>query len=182
MGFAAAYSASWLIRLAIIIRNGLHTATLTSSPTSTADGMIHVSIPTTLKWKAGQHYFVRFFTKDAHMLTSHPFTVASAPEDGVMEFIIKPAGGMTASLARMIERIGGEGKDERQARQQVKVVVDGPYGGARTEVGRYDRVLLIAGGSSTSPDAHMADVARDRYPACADGIQVSRSYLAHFVT
>ena len=29
------------------------------------------------------------------------------------------------------------------------VVLDGPYGGTRVEVGGYDRVLLVAGGSGT---------------------------------
>ena len=95
--------------------------------------MIHLDMPTKLKWKAGQHYFLRFCTGDRHFFSSHPFTVASTPEDGRLEFLIKPRQGMTKALS---DKVGS-----------VRVLLDGPYGGPAADLACFEGVLLVAGGS-----------------------------------
>jgi predicted ferric reductase len=82
------------------------------------------------------------------MFSSHPFTAASAPEDGRLEFVIKPAKGMTRALMSKVQRAGqtsGTGSDGRE--MEVRVLLDGPYGGIGGDIGVYDRMVLVAGGS-----------------------------------
>ena len=129
VGLAAAYSLSFVLRWAIALFNGFqHRATI-----SQTGRLIHVEIPSRRNWKAGQHYFFRFCTGDRHFFSSHPFTVASVPEDGRIELFIKAREGMTKALMH--------------ESTPVRVLLDGPYGGPAADLAFFDGVLLIAGGS-----------------------------------
>ncbi|KAI5475398.1 hypothetical protein MNV49_001466 [Pseudohyphozyma bogoriensis] len=136
VGFGVTYVVSWLFRWAIAFKNGFgHRADIEVLD----DRMLRLTIPTKLKWKPGQHYFVRFLTKDIHAFTSHPFTVATVPSKaGVssMEIYMRMHGGMTAKLGRRDGSVG--------------VLLDGPYGGLTGDIATFDRVLLVAGGSGGS--------------------------------
>jgi ferric-chelate reductase len=115
--------------------NGIgHTATVEELE----PGMLRVTIPTSLKWRPGQHYFFRFFV-GAHAMSSHPFTVASIPsaQDSEIELFIKVGGGITGRLAA-----ASSGKALTS-----KVWLDGPYGGVEGRMECYEHVLLAAGGS-----------------------------------
>ncbi|ORY22229.1 FAD-binding domain-domain-containing protein, partial [Naematelia encephala] len=136
IGFASVYALSLLVRWCRVLRNGFkHQAAVQMLDNK----MMMIKIPTQLKWKPGQHYFVRFFTGNLHSLTSHPFTVASAPDSGAIDFFVKKRFGMTKDLANKLV----EGKD-------VRVLLDGPYGGIGGDLGLYDNILIIAGGSGGS--------------------------------
>ncbi|ORY91650.1 hypothetical protein BCR35DRAFT_298899 [Leucosporidium creatinivorum] len=99
--------------------------------------LLRLDIPTSLKWSPGQHYFFRFLLGegDLHRFTSHPFTVASVPEDGKIELIVKVRDGITLRLAEL---------------ESVPVVLDGPYGGLQGKMEAFAHVLLMAGGSGGS--------------------------------
>ncbi|KAF5379489.1 hypothetical protein D9615_006545 [Tricholomella constricta] len=133
------YGITWLARFGLtLFRNGLgHTASFTLLP----DRTVRILIPTkTLRWAPGQHYFVRFLDLGAHAGTSHPFTVASLPDSGALEFHVRVREGITA---RMAAAAAAGGKTSA-------VSLDGPYGGVHGSFEVYDRVVLLAGGSGAS--------------------------------
>lgn len=120
-----------------------HKARLSTTP----NGFVRVSIPTTATWAVGQHFFVRFIGMGIHMGSIHPFTACSLPAEGgsssfqssELVLYIRPQKGVTARLARLAE-IKPEGT--------IRVLLDGPYGGVETQrLVRSRRQLIIAGGS-----------------------------------
>ncbi|KAI0633332.1 ferric reductase NAD binding domain-containing protein [Trametes polyzona] len=141
---AALYGVSWLARVGRTFYNGLRNdASFEALP----ENMVKITIPTTLKWRPGQHFFIRFLDLGVHAATSHPFTVATLPKGGkgaemgnggVIEVYARVHGGVTARLAAVCK--GGSLKSSR-------VLLDGPYGGAEGDLKAYDRVLFLAGGS-----------------------------------
>ena len=139
---AALYGFSWFARHGRTLVNGLRLdATFEALP----ENMVKITIPTKLKWRPGQHFFVRFLDLGIHAASSHPFTVASLPGSdakdngsGVIEMYARVHGGITARLAAVAK--SGALKTSR-------VLLDGPYGGIEANLRMYDRVLLLAGGS-----------------------------------
>ena len=105
--------------------------------------MVKITMPTKLKWRPGQHFFVRFLGLGIHAASSHPFTVATLSEQSegkegaVMEIYARVHGGITARLATLAKK-GAAGSS--------RVLLDGPYGGIEGNLKAYDRVLLLAGG------------------------------------
>ena len=135
------YGVSWLARVGRTFYNGLNArATLEALP----ENMVKITIPTELKWRPGQHFFVRFLDLGIHAASSHPFTVATPPkqsegkEGAVMEIYARVHSGITARLATLAKQ-GSSGSS--------RVLLDGPYGGIEGDLKVYDRVLLLAGGS-----------------------------------
>jgi hypothetical protein len=59
-----------------------------------------------ISWTPGQHVFLS--CQSVVPLQSHPFTVASIPEDGVMEFLIKSESGGTRRFFKHAEKGHGE--------------------------------------------------------------------------
>ncbi|KAH9894984.1 ferric reductase NAD binding domain-containing protein [Cubamyces lactineus] len=140
---AGLYVVSWLVRFGRTFYNSFCTdvAAFEALP----GDAVKVTIPSKLKWSAGQHFFIRFLDLGVHAATSHPFTVAtlsggSTSEDSVctMELYVKVHGGITKRLATLCQ--GGGLRSSR-------VLLDGPYGGVEGNLKVYDRVLLLAGGS-----------------------------------
>jgi NAD(P)H-flavin reductase len=124
----------WVIRYGRMVYNGInHNASLEI----VGDRMVKVRVPIPkIKWTPGQHFFVRFTGTGIHSLTSHPFTVSTLPGSGAMEFVIRPQSGLTNRLAALADNSRSMG-----------VVLDGPYGGIRHDISKYESVLLLAGGS-----------------------------------
>ncbi|KAK1220752.1 hypothetical protein PQX77_016466 [Marasmius sp. AFHP31] len=104
---------------------------------------VTVQTPNRLKWKPGQHVFMRVLNAGIHAMSNHPFTVSSLTEDGVMELVFNVRGrrGITSKLARM-----AEGK--RASR--LRVIIDGPYGGLPCSLTDFDHVYLLAGGTGAT--------------------------------
>lgn len=138
------YSLCWLhSSLRVWFQHGLGKARIDLM----SNGFIRVAVSTKTTWRAGQHYFVRFMGIGMHAWTAHPFTVCSLPTkahyyeaaDSELVFYIRPEGGFTARLAKYAEKHPGA---------QMRVMLDGPYGGIdMPKLEQCDRMVVLAGGS-----------------------------------
>jgi len=132
--------------------------------------MIKVEVLTIMKWKPGQHVFVRFLT-GAHGLTSHPFSICSLPNknggSGSLVFYIKPRGGITGRIAALAAQ---------NPPKPIRVFLDGPYGGfGNGALKGYNEVLLIAGGSG---GGFLLPLLEDLLICgCADGAEPTKVHL-----
>ncbi|KAK4634831.1 Ferric/cupric reductase transmembrane component 7 [Fulvia fulva] len=137
------FAASWLHRqLRIYVEHGIgHRATISVA----ANGFVRVSVPTKARWRAGQHFFVRFM--GLHVWATHPFSACSLPArasfnisvESKLVFYIRPQKGFTARLARYAET---------HLESQTRVLLDGPYGGVDMQkIVSCQRSVVIAGGS-----------------------------------
>lgn len=98
-----------------------------------------------IKWTAGQHVLLSCHT--IAPLQSHPFTIASIPSDGRMEFLVKSKSGGTKRYLRHAEKLGLPVTEAlADFRQQSAVTIEGPYGRIRP-MKQFDSVMLIAGSS-----------------------------------
>ncbi|KAL1965208.1 hypothetical protein VTN77DRAFT_5962 [Rasamsonia byssochlamydoides] len=98
-----------------------------------------------IKWKPGQHVFLACHS--IAPLQSHPFTIASIPSDGKLEFLVRAEKGGTRRFFRFASKhhgllgaTGGENSDSIRT-----VFVEGPYGAMRP-LRQFDSVVLLAGG------------------------------------
>ena len=126
-----------------IFHIGIHHAHLELANSKSNDSLVRVTILTAMRWKPGQHIFIRFLTAGMHAITIHPFSICSLPDKtgraSDMVFYIKPKSGFTARLARMAAS---------GSANAIPVLLDGPYGGPpASSLTGYEQVLLIAGGS-----------------------------------
>lgn len=111
-------------------------------------------------WVAGQHICLRVFFS-GRILESHPLSILSAPtthsclsNPGLL-LAARVNGDWTRALNTFVleeqERLIAtdetcNGKD-RDVSVPVQVMIDGPYGGSSVDLGRYESVLLVSGGS-----------------------------------
>lgn len=98
-----------------------------------------------ISWQAGQHVFLTCHS--IVPLQSHPFTIASLPEDGKLEFFIRAENGGTRRLFRYAsknDKVLGA-LDSVPAARGRTVFVEGPYGTIRP-LRQFDSVVLLAGG------------------------------------
>ncbi|KAJ4984355.1 ferric reductase transmembrane [Stagonosporopsis vannaccii] len=109
------------------------------------NGFIRLTVPSVnMRWRPGQHCFLRFTSLGLQAFSSHPFTICSLPEllaakKSEPVFYIRPSHGLTKQLYEAAQ------KDPNTA---VPVIVDGPYGGINMQrFNEADRLLVIAGGS-----------------------------------
>lgn len=98
-----------------------------------------------ISWQAGQHVFLTCHS--IVPLQSHPFTIASLPDDRKLEFFIRAETGGTRRLFRYASKNGkvlGDPGSAPAARSRT-VFVEGPYGTLRS-LRQFDSVVLLAGG------------------------------------
>lgn len=94
-------------------------------------------------WSPGQHVFLS--CQSVAPLQNHPFTIASIPEDGQMDFFIKAEKGGTRQFFRHAEKmIGVSNQSTMRA-----VTVEGPYGCLRP-LRQFDSVILLAGSTGAT--------------------------------
>ncbi len=102
-----------------------------------------------LRWNPGQHVFLNcpFISP----LQSHPFTIASIPQDGRMEFLVKAKSGCTKTFLDHAEKHQNLpiSTTDLQSQPHTSVIIDGPYGRMRP-LRQFDSVFLIAGSSGGS--------------------------------
>ena len=117
----------------------------TFEPLDTETTRIVISKPP-LSWKAGQH--VLLSCHNIAPLQSHPFTVASIPSDGKMEFLVKSKNGGTRRYLRHAEKQFGLPVTDTptESRHRSAVTLEGPYGRIRP-LQQFDSVMLVAGSS-----------------------------------
>lgn len=102
-----------------------------------------------VSWKAGQHVLLSCHT--IAPLQSHPFTIASVPSDGRMEFLIKSKNGGTRRYLRYAEKQYGLPVTDapNELRHRSAVTIEGPYGRIRP-LQQFDSVVLVAGSSGAT--------------------------------
>lgn len=88
------------------------------------------------KHRAGQFLFVRF-PGDKQLNESHPFTISSAPSEGVLRLTIKASGDFTRELSAQLQA----GAD---------AIIDGAYGQFNYKTGS-KKQIWIAGGIGITP-------------------------------
>lgn len=98
-----------------------------------------------LEWSPGQH--VMLSCHSIAPLQSHPFTIASIPQDGRMEFLVRSKSGGTKRLFSHAKKHCGLplAKDGINKSYMAAVALEGPYGRLRP-LRQFDSVVLIAGG------------------------------------
>jgi predicted ferric reductase len=98
-----------------------------------------------ISWQAGQHVFLTCHS--IVPLQSHPFTIASLPDDGKLEFFIRAQNGGTRRLFRYASKNGKVlgALDSAPAARSRTAFVEGPYGTIRS-LRQFDSVVLLAGG------------------------------------
>jgi len=98
-----------------------------------------------INWTAGQHVLLSCHT--IAPLQSHPFTIASIPSDGRMEFLVKSKSGGTKRYLQHAEKLGLPVIETPvHLRHRSAVTIEGPYGRIRP-LKQFDSVMLIAGSS-----------------------------------
>lgn len=98
-----------------------------------------------ISWKPGQHVFVSCHS--IVPLQSHPFTIASLPSDGKVEFIVKAEGGGTRRFFNHAEKSAGlPGSGDVRVKT---VALEGPYGTMRP-LRQFDSVILFAGSTGAT--------------------------------
>ncbi|KAH6904251.1 ferric reductase transmembrane component [Coprinopsis sp. MPI-PUGE-AT-0042] len=134
-------------RVARILKTRIKTATIIEIPQLDAT---HVEIPSlNAGWRAGQHVRLRILSTKMGWLgwtEMHPFTIASSTSspDACLTLLCKQSGDWTKALAQLAKQkdysVDGQG--------QVKVMIEGPYGGpSRMVFSSFSAALLVVGGS-----------------------------------
>lgn len=97
-----------------------------------------------MRWRPGQHCFLRFTSFGLQAYSSHPFTICSLPStrtDGKSElvFYIRHSHGLTKKLFEHAQK---------HPDAPLPLLIDGPYGGINMQrFSEADHLLVIAGGS-----------------------------------
>jgi predicted ferric reductase len=99
----------------------------------------------------GQYCFLNL--PDVDLMEWHPFTISSAPVDGVTTHHIKAMGdtewtGRLYTLAQELDSLQNWEKVEKL--RSLRVAIDGPYG-VPLRVSEYTHILMVAGGIGVTP-------------------------------
>ncbi|KAI6044553.1 ferric reductase like transmembrane component-domain-containing protein, partial [Pisolithus marmoratus] len=142
----AFYGLDHLIRL---VKTRITTATLRPIPEL---GLTRVEIPSLNSgWRAGQHIRLRVLSTGMGFLgltEVHPFTIANVEktEEG-MVLMCKKAGRWTTKMYEL-SATAKYGEQGREVGKNVRVMVEGPYGGVgNTVMSSYSGALFVIGGS-----------------------------------
>ncbi|KAI4524965.1 hypothetical protein K525DRAFT_220344 [Schizophyllum commune Loenen D] len=142
-----------------IIKTRFHTVTLRALPEL---GIVRMEVPQiNTGWRAGQHMRVRVLSGGMGLYgwsEVHPFTIASAPNshEGLV-LLIKKTGTWTT---RLFEMAKSGGYYDAGTDRQVKVMLEGPYGGPGDAIFHsYSAGVFVCGGSGiTFGLASMQDI------------------------
>ena len=132
-----------------ISRNaGFLSCEATLEPLSCGASRLVIASPP-ISWRPGQHVFLS--CHGIAPLQSHPFTIASIPEDNRMEFIVKSKKGATKRFHTRAQKSQylPLKSDDVSAGQGFTAILDGPYGRMRP-LQQFDSIFLIAGSSGGS--------------------------------
>ncbi|CAZ81963.1 unnamed protein product [Tuber melanosporum] len=124
--------------------------------TPLTDDGVKITVPTRMRWQAGQHIFIRI--PNISLLDNHPFTVASIMSNDTKDgeyndlvLVFKPHKGFT----RRVFDISRTHPDV-----SYRAYLDGPYGGLSRKLEAFETVLMVAGGSGITPIvAHLQHLA-----------------------
>ncbi|KAF1925431.1 ferric-chelate reductase [Didymella exigua CBS 183.55] len=97
-----------------------------------------------ISWTPGQHVFLS--CQGIAPLQSHPFTIASIPEDGKMDFLVKAQSGGTRRFFKHAQKSQGLAET---AQGPKTVTIEGPYGCHRP-LRQFDSIVLLAGSTGAT--------------------------------
>ncbi|KAL3422334.1 ferric reductase like transmembrane component [Phlyctema vagabunda] len=125
--------------------NGLLACKATFEPLDSSHTRVTIANPP-VAWTAGQHMFLACHALAP--LTSHPFTIASLPEDEKMEFIICAKKGGTKKFfsyaSKAFPTLPTSNKKDGRS-----VILDGPYSRIRP-LRQFDSLIFIAGSTGAT--------------------------------
>ncbi|KAI9844086.1 MAG: hypothetical protein M1837_005800 [Sclerophora amabilis] len=100
-------------------------------------------------WRPGQHVFLSCHS--IVPLQSHPFTIASLPSDGKLEFLVHAQSGGTRRFFHHAEKHHETLPilESSSSTASKGVLLDGPYGRMRS-LHQFDSVILFAGGTGAT--------------------------------
>ncbi|KZT00744.1 uncharacterized protein LAESUDRAFT_731977 [Laetiporus sulphureus 93-53] len=116
-------------------------------------GMVRVTIPSVnAGWRAGQHLRIKVLSTSMGLtgwVESHPFTIASVSKcssgKGIV-LLIRKVGDWSNKLYSLAQRV--EYSEAGGADRQVRVLIDGPYGGSGHAVfASFSGAVFVGGGS-----------------------------------
>lgn len=109
-------------------------------------------------WVAGQHVLLRILLS-GHIFESHPLTILTAPSPisclstPNLMLGVRVCGDWSRALNLHALEEQVRFPDEKSTALHsvpVQVMIDGPYGGCSIDMGNYESVLLVAGGSGVT--------------------------------
>jgi NAD(P)H-flavin reductase len=113
-----------------------------------------------ISWTPGQHVFLS--CQGIAPLQNHPFTIASIPEDGKMEFLVKAQSGGTRRFFKHAQKSQGLAETAQGYELTVPhtpllltvarlktVTIEGPYGCHRP-LRQFDSIVLLAGSTGAT--------------------------------
>lgn len=113
-----------------------------------------------ISWNPGQHVFLS--CQGIAPLQNHPFTIASIPEDGKMEFLVKAQSGGTRRFFKHAQKSQGLAETSQGYELTVPgtpllltivrlktVTIEGPYGCHRP-LRQFDSIVLLAGSTGAT--------------------------------
>ncbi|TVY91022.1 Ferric reductase transmembrane component [Lachnellula willkommii] len=101
-----------------------------------------------ITWTAGQHLFLA--CHPLAPLSSHPFTIASLPEDGKLEFVVRAKKGATRRFFKYAEKAySGLPTATGKRNNGRSVLIDGPYATIRP-LRQFDSLVFIAGSTGAT--------------------------------
>ena len=156
---------------------GLWACRATFTPVSHETTKITIKNPP-ITWSAGQHVFLSCHS--IIPLQSHPFTIASIPSDGKMEFFVKAEKGGTRRFFRHAEKTSlSLPTEEQEGELQVgddktkSVAIEGPFGRIRP-LRQFDSVILFAGSTGAT---YTVPLLRDLVAAWLSGAPVVTRHI-----
>lgn len=136
------------LNLSVLHRNssGVLSCKATFEPLDESHTRITISNPP-LSWKAGQHLFLS--CHPIAPLSSHPFTIASLPEDGKLEFVVRAKKGATRKFFKYAEKVYPSLPATVGQNIGRSVLVDGPYATIRP-LRQFDSLVFISGSTGAT--------------------------------
>ncbi|KAJ5663086.1 hypothetical protein N7507_003817 [Penicillium longicatenatum] len=133
---------------------------------------IKVTIPTKMRWRAGQYVYLRM--PSIGFMESHPFTIASLCSDDFpsaygekyrdMTLVFRPFEGFTRNVLKKALEYGPF--------KTYTAYLEGPYGGMQRNMAAFDDVVFFAGGSGITA---IASQLLDLIKRIRDGKAVTKS-------
>ncbi|KAJ5919285.1 hypothetical protein N7466_010228 [Penicillium verhagenii] len=133
---------------------------------------VKVTIPTKMRWRAGQYVYLRM--PSIGFIQSHPFTIASLCSEDFpsaygeeyrdMTLVFRPFQGFTRQVVQKALEFGPF--------KTYTAFLEGPYGGMQRDMAAFDDVVFFAGGSGITA---IASQLLDLIKRIRDGKAVTRS-------
>ena len=127
-------------------KSGLLACKASFVPVDSTHTRITISNPP-ISWKAGQH--VVLSCHPLAPLSSHPFTIASLPEDGRMEFLVQSKGGATKRFLNYASKMHLALPQSSAPAEGRSVLIEGPYSQIRP-LRQFDSIVFIAGATGAT--------------------------------